>query len=170
MLDLDPDGPVFQLMTSWGPPVITILVGGTLANLLYPRWQNRAAASRSFNDRRFALMEEVADCFPLYVNAWRRLIQISTLEAQRGLSEDETDRKTGFVTQRNDARDRLFSALSRGRVYFSGETWGIISSFKTWDSMQGNKRLAELPEIEEWLEWEDRIMTQLTETEFSGRR
>lgn len=164
------DENTMMLITSWGPPLISILVGGFLANWLFPKWQNRAAEAKSFNDRRFALMEEIADSFPAYVNSWRRLIQISMHEESNGLSEAETERKISFVTQRNAARDGLYSALSRGRVYFSTETWGMISSFKTWDSMQGDKRLADLPEIEEWLEWEDRIMDHLTSREFSGRR
>lgn len=161
MLDIDPDGPAFKLMTSWGPPVITLLVGGVLANLLYPRWQERAARNRTFNERRFAIMEEIADLFPPYVAAWRRLVQISELERTRPLSDAESERKMLFVSQRTEARDALCSALSRSQIYFSDKSWDTICSFLEWDEANSAKRLEELPEISEWRYWQDEIIRQL---------
>lgn len=158
MPDLDPDGALMKLLTSWGPPVITVIIGGALASLLFPRWQNRAAQAKTFNERRFALMEEIADLFPRYIASWRRLMQISTLEQTRPLDEAETKRKMDFVAQRSEARDALCSALNRGQIYFSEDTWGIIQSFLIWDEGNTAKRLEDLPDVSEWRSWESRIL------------
>lgn len=162
---LDENSVLSLLVRYWGPPAITVIVGGIMASLLFPRWQNRAAQAKAFNDRRFVILEEIADLFPRYVAAWRRLIQISELEKERALSEAESTRKQTFVAQRNEARDAVCSALSRGRVYFSDESWTTIEEFLSWDEGNSAKRLGELPNIREWRQWESRILVQLKSRE-----
>ncbi len=161
----DENGIASLLLRYWGPPTITVIVGGALASLLFPRWQNRAARAKAFNDRRFETLEEIAESFPRYVAAWRRLIQISELEQSRALSEEEAERKRLFVAQRNEARDALCSALSRSQIYFSEPSWDTIRKFLEWDEGNSAKRLGELPGIEEWRRWETRVLGQLRSRE-----
>lgn len=92
--------------------------------------QNRAARAKAFNERRFVIMEEIADLFPRYIAAWRWLVQISELEWTRAQNEAAAERKMAFISQRDEARDALCSALSRGQIYLSEAGWLNAASMR----------------------------------------
>jgi hypothetical protein len=147
------------------PTLVSIIVGGLFASILFPRWQSRYTRTKTLTEHRFALTEALAAQFQAYVTAWRRLIQISTLETGRALSEEEAARKGAFVVQRNEARDALWASFARGQLYFTDQTCDIIRKFMEWDETQGSKTLADLPSIEEWRQWESRLLAQLKRDE-----
>ena len=147
------------VLKNWGPPIISVLVGGLLVSILVPRWQVRFEKSRQYDKRRLELLEGIAKTFPLYVANWRRLIDISFYEEQKGqLSQEEQDRKLRFVADRNTVRDKLFSSLSSARIYFSDSILTLITEFSEWDEKCTILELDELPQIQAWQEWELKII------------
>lgn len=171
MLDapLDPTSPLALMMRHWGPPLISILVGGLFASILFPRWQENWNRSRARSQHELDMTENLAASFAAYLTAWRRLIDIARLGTQRPLTEAEQDRLYGFVADRNAARDRLLDLCARGQLYFTDPACDTISEFLDWDRQQAAKRLEDLPELEEWRGWQKKIMRQLKADARSGR-
>lgn len=89
-------------LVEWVPPLITIVVGGLIASVLIPRWQDAHARHHAREARRLALAEELARNFLRYVISWERLLIIAELEAERpeGLSDEEQARKISYVVRR----------------------------------------------------------------------
>lgn len=155
---LDESSFAYLVLRHWGPPIVTIVVGGLFASVLFPRWQARWSRERAVGERKVALYEGIAENFSLYVTAWRRLIQISGLQRQRELSEREMLRKDQYLAQRTDARDALVCEFAKARLYFSAKSRGRIDSFLGWDETNGAKQLEDLPQIAEWKRWEEEIV------------
>jgi len=166
---LDPESPLSMMMRHWGPPLITIVLGGLFASILFPRWQEAHTRARAMAQHRLDLTEGLASAFAKYITAWRRLIDIARLGQERPLTETEIERRNAFVVQRNGARDTLLDLCARGQLYFSDQVCDLIAAFIAWDSEQASKQLAELPEIAEWREWEKRILQRL-KREYGGVR
>jgi hypothetical protein len=158
---INPDSPAALIIRHWGPPLITIVLGGLFASILFPRWQDAYTRSRAASQHRIDLTEQIASAFTSYITAWRRLIAIAELGAERELSQAESDRLNGFVAERNEARDDLLDLCARGQLYFSDGACDSISEFVAWDEDQSTKRLNELPDIEEWRSWEKKILRRL---------
>ncbi|MEM8547993.1 MAG: hypothetical protein AAGF46_07515 [Pseudomonadota bacterium] len=166
---LNPDSPLRLMMQYWGPPLITIILGGVFASILLPGWQEAQARARVIAEHRAKLTESLASAFARYITAWRRLIDISYLGQQRPLSDAETSRRDQFVIDRNAARDELLDLCARGQLYFSDGVAAMISEFVAWDTSQAAKSLDSLPKIEEWRKWETRILTRLRKDHFARR-
>jgi hypothetical protein len=145
----------------WVPPIITIVLSGLFASILLPRWQSKYAKTRALAENRLRLSEELSVSFQLYIDAWRRLRQITELEAVRQLKESEADRKRRFVEARQLYRDRLSESCMRARFYFTDQASDEISKFLEWDEMQSAKRLDDLPDLKEWGQWRDRVISAL---------
>jgi hypothetical protein len=96
------------------------------------------------------------------------LIAISKLESQRALTEEESARKADFVARRTQARDALLESFARGQLYFTEAACGTISAFRKWDDAQATKSLDNLPDIEEWCQWEAKVLAQLKRDERVG--
>ena len=154
---LDDTSTAFLMIRHWGPSIITIVVGGICASILFPRWQAQYNRAKALGERKVALLEDIAVQFTLYIAAWRRLISIAKLERDRDLTEREMTRKDQFVQQRGETRDELLQALAKAKIYFSRQSRHQIDDFVLWDQMLGSKTLEELPPIEEWRIWEERI-------------
>jgi Tfp pilus assembly protein PilE len=152
---------LFIALTSWAPTIFTVAVGGFLASILFPRWQQSYQLAKQTTEKRLLLAEQVAKFMNRYFVAWRRLIQISTLERDRALSPEEAKRKEEFVIDRNQERDALHDHLSACHLYFSENTSAIVSEFCLWDEGNSAKRLAELPPLSEWRNWERRVLTAM---------
>ncbi|MGD1923522.1 MAG: hypothetical protein ACFB03_04950 [Paracoccaceae bacterium] len=148
----------YLVIESWGPPVLTIVVGGLFASILFPRWQAQYNRGKALGEHKIKLYEEIAEHFSLYIAAWRRLISIARLEKRRKLSEREMNRKEQFVLQRNDYRDTLISEFARAKLYFSAKSRIEIEDFMKWDEANGTKTVDELPTISEWQDWEERVV------------
>jgi hypothetical protein len=148
--------PVLEIiLKNWSPPIISVLLGGVIVSILVPRWQVRFEKSRLYDRRRLELLESIAGNFPHYVANWRRLMQISHHEFEKGqLTEGELELKARFVEERNNSRDKLFSDLSLASVYFSDTVVDLITRFSEWDQDCTALRLDELPDIGSWQEWE----------------
>ncbi|WP_161555708.1 hypothetical protein [Mangrovicoccus ximenensis] len=160
---LDPDSPLALMLKGWGPPLVSIVIGGLFASILFPRWQDRFSRSRAGLDKRMELAECIAAQLARYLTAWRRLIDIARLEAARraggaALAEAETARKLGFVADRNAARDELLDLCARAQLYFGEAALREIAGFAAWDESQAAKQLDDLPPIEEWRTWERRVL------------
>lgn len=166
---LDPESPLALMMRHWGPPLITILLGGLCASILFPRWQASYTRARAAAQHRLELAESLASAFARYVTAWRRLIDIARLGVERPLTDTETERRNSFVVQRNDARDSLLDLCARSQLYYSDQVAELIASFVAWDTQQASKRLEDLPDIAEWREWEKMVLRALKREYGSGR-
>lgn len=166
---LDPESPLALMMRHWGPPLITIVLGGLFASILFPRWQEAHTRARAMAQHRLDLTEGLASAFAQYITAWRRLIDIASLGQQRPLTETEIERRDAFVIQRNGARDTLLDLCARGQLYFSDQACDLVAAFIAWDSAQTSKQLGELPEIAEWRQWETRILQRLKREHGGGR-
>jgi hypothetical protein len=162
---LDESSAAYLIIRYWTPPIISIVLGGLFASILFPRWQNNYARVKSLTEHRIALVESIAVQFAAYTTGWRRLIQISTLEAERALTEQEAARKADFVAERNKARDALCASFARGQLHFTEKACGVIKKFMEWDEAQATKPLSDLPSVKEWREWEARLLAQLKRDE-----
>lgn len=166
---LDPESPLSLMIRHWGSPLISIVLGGLFASILFPRWQEAHTRARAMTQHRLELTEGLASAFAKYITAWRRLIDIARLGQERPLTETEIERRNAFVVQRNGARDTLLDLCARGQLYFSDQVCDLIAAFIVWDSEQASKQLADLPEIAEWREWEKNILRRL-KREYGGGR
>ena len=68
---------VYVVLTELVPPLITVLLGGVLASVLFPRWQARHARYHAREDRRLALAEELSRNMTRYIASWNRLRSIA---------------------------------------------------------------------------------------------
>ena len=64
---------------------------------------------------------------------------------RQGLSEEQKQAKSSFVSARNANRDNLLEALCASRLYFSEHTYDTIKEFLKWDELSVNKTLGNLP-------------------------
>lgn len=147
----------FVMIRHWGPTIITIVLGGLCASILFPRWQEQYNRAKAMGEHKVALLEDIAVQFTLYIAAWRRLISIAELEQNRDLTPREMDRKDRYVSQRGEARDALLQGMAKAKIYFSRNSRLRIDDFILWDQMLGTKPLKDLPHLEEWRNWEEKI-------------
>lgn len=150
------------MLREWAPTVFTIVFGGLFASIVIPIWQDRFNRSRALVDRKIILAERIAADFQQYITSWRRLIQISEFERQKGsLTAAESDRKGDFVKQRNDSRDSLFEGFSVLRIHYSPATVDKVEKFIQWDETKTIAELSNLPKISEWSVWKDNILASM---------
>ncbi|MFA3915959.1 hypothetical protein [Ruegeria hyattellae] len=149
---MDEHSITYIALTKWAPPLITIFVGGLMASILFPRWQDRYNRHRAREDRKLALAEEVAQNMKKYIQAWNRLRAIAELEASRpdGLTEVEFERKKSYVEERSNARDELHDNLVSAQLYFSADAQAAIGDFFRWDERCSELHLDQLPERSEF--------------------
>lgn len=140
----------YIVLRNWLPGLLTVVAGGFMASIIFPKLQKNALRVTKIEEKKVAIAEEVVQCFNRYIVSWRRLIQISELEAQRTLTGEEADRKTSFVLERNERRDKLFDKLNLCQLYFCEGVCKQVSLFFEWDELQSSKSLVDLPEIHEW--------------------
>lgn len=93
-----------------------------------------------------------------YINVWHRLRSIAELELERSLTEEEFERKKGFVASRTEARDTLNDTLCSLEVYFSKETAATVEEFTRWDEDNTVRRVTELPPRSEFTVWRRRLL------------
>lgn len=149
------------VIRNWIPTIFTVGMGGYLASVLFPRLQARFHTNRQMIEKRFLLAEQAMCCLATYAVFWRRIILISSLEIKRPLDEHEGPRKKCFVEQRNKCREELLMTLVKCRLYFSSSAGELISEFMAWDEQNSSKNLFELPAVEEWQKWRDKISIAL---------
>lgn len=142
------------IMSNWAPSLITILVGGVFASILFPRWQYYYARARSREERKHTLAEDLSRNMRRYISCWNRLRSIAELEIVREgvLSEEEAERKRNFVEARNASRDALLDTLCSIEIYFSENVQKGIDEFITWDDKCSTARVNELPSREEYVQ------------------
>ncbi|KZM44084.1 hypothetical protein [Labrenzia sp. OB1] len=152
--DLNQHSVIFIALTKWVPPLITILIGGLFASILFPRWQDRYTKSHARAQRRLEILEEVARWAMRYKTEWLRLIAISEHESKKpnGLTKTEMDRKQQHVSDRNNARLELSDALCRAEVYFSDKALEAAAAFREWDEQIMVQQLQDLPNRQEFTE------------------
>lgn len=143
---------LYIVLSEWVPPLITILIGGVLASVLFPRWQDQHARYHAREDRKLALAEEFSRNITRYLVCWRRLRTIAELELSRsdGLTEAEFERKKKFVEARDTARDALMDTLCSLGVYFSNNVRASIDDFIRWDEACCSSRINDLPPREDY--------------------
>ncbi|WP_434052361.1 MAG: hypothetical protein RDA78_24395 [Roseibium sp.] len=163
---IEQDTIYYIALTRWVPPLITILVGGLFASILFPRWQENYARNKAREQRKLEIYEEVARWTYRYGVFWDRLITISRLEKSKagGLEDAEMERKKQFVEDRNEARLQLSDALCRAELYFSDETLRAVQRFRKWDEGLSKLYLNQLPSKEKFDE-EIRIITRFLSRE-----
>lgn len=142
----------YILLSDWAPSFITILIGGIFASVIIPRWQYHDLRSRSQEERKHALAEELSRNLRRYTISWNRLRSIAELEIskQGTLTEEETARKRQFVEARSASRDMLLDTLCSIEIYFSEDTRKVIDEFIGWDEKCSTARIHELPPREEY--------------------
>lgn len=165
----------YILLRFWGPALLTIVLGGLFASIIFPRWQDRYIRRKSFEERRLSLREALLVSLDAYITEWRRLIQCAEYEeglrsdcSGEGLSareradlEARLDAAHGNTADRarsrSTARDELMRTIALYRGYCDPATGRHLSVFAEWDEAQSRKRLNELPPIAEWRDRESDI-------------
>lgn len=164
----DITGIIFQ---SWVPPLLSVIVGGFVASAVVPRIQKNFERNKSLSSRRMELAEKISATFSKYLINWKRLVQISSAEKEAcSLSDEEKERKSNFISKRNENREQLLELCSIAVLYYSEDLCRIIREFTEWDEKYSATRLEELPPLSEWHEWRGRIIHALKEEAFSTRR
>lgn len=158
-------------LKDWVPPLITALVGGLAVAIILPLFQVGFETNRANQKRRQEILESTLKNFAVYVDSWRRLRTIAEYELElkvrklnkEELNKEEKDRKNRYVIERDAARNLLFSDLSAAGIYYNQETTSLIKAFQNWDRDQAEKHLRELPPLNDWENWRDRIVAQMTQ-------
>ena len=146
-------------LKDWAPALITTLVGGVLVAVLLPRCQADFEQTKAHQVRRLAIVESTAKNFTTYLVSWQRLRDMAALESSRGsLTKEQTELKKSIVAQRNEALLLLFSDLDTAKLYFKPDAVEVIRQFQEWDRRYSKARLAELPPLEEWEQWKEKVL------------
>jgi hypothetical protein len=145
-------------LARWLPSILTVVLGGYVASVLFPRLQRKFQKASQEEERKRQIAEEVVQAFSRYVISWRRLIQISRLERERDLSESEIARKREFVSDRKEQRDLLVDKLRLCELYYCGEVCTALNGFLDWDELQSLKTLDDLPDISDWRDYERKLV------------
>lgn len=157
--------PLAIVFYEWAPIILTIVIGGLFATILFPRWQDRYIRRKVLTERQQSIVEEAAELLNAYTNIWRRLIEISKHEVSlRDAGRDvekAIEMKAQFVSQRSEIHDRLMATLSRAKVLVSSAQRREISNFIEWAESMSTLRLDELPEVSEWRSWEEKLLASL---------
>ncbi|UWQ17086.1 hypothetical protein [Jannaschia sp. M317] len=163
---LDDTSLAYIVLSRWLPGLITVVAGGYMASILFPKLQRSALRASQVEEKKIEIAEQIVQGFNRYIVSWRRLIQISNLETMRALTTEEQDRKMGFVTERNARRDDLLDKLKLCQLYFCETSCSEIERFVAWDEGQSTKPLEDLPDLEDWRRHE-RTITGLIKNEIS---
>lgn len=136
-----------------GAPILSGVVG-LCAGILLSNHNSTISTNRFFLERQVEAANSVVANLSTYVENWRRLIALRRVFETRNLppSEEEQKRLFAIADARNQARDRLFSALDSLSLYYDGRIVETSEEFRKWDELQAIKELADLPEISEWKE------------------
>lgn len=143
------------------PVVLTILLGGIAASVIFPRIQSKYQSRKDAAQRRNSLAEQVIPSFTRYIVRWRRLIEISRYEEEHSLDVTGQERKRRFVEDRNSCRDELLDNLRLCQLHFSKSVIEEIDSFIDWDESHASSTLDELPTVAEWRSRERAIVELL---------
>lgn len=131
--------------------IIAIIAGGLSFGAA---WILRGVdRSRAFKDKRIEHAESTITNFSQYIESWKRLITIATLQIERELSDEEKERMERYIKARDDSKHFLIAQISTLPLFFDFRVVSEFDKFKKWDNDQSVKRLNELPDIEEWEKW-----------------
>lgn len=114
-------------------------------------------SSRYYKDKRIERADLTISYLSDYIENWRKLISISTLRKQRKLTETEKKRLERYILKRDEAKQSLTSSINTLTLYFNKKVVLEVRKFRSWDSQQSTKRLDDLPPIQEWEKWGDRL-------------
>ena len=117
--------------------------------------------SRYFKDKRIERASETISYLSDYIENWRKLMSISTLARQRELSDPEKKRLERYVSNRDDAKQNLSSCINTLALFFNKNVVFQARQFSSWDYEQSTKRFDDLPPIQEWEEWLDKLSNTL---------
>ena len=146
----------------WLTPFISGAIG-LVAGLTLSWFESEASENRFFLEKQATTADRVALEFSRYVDSWRKMIQLRQyVGSQRPTTEQQEQLKT-FVAVRDEARQKLFSALDASHLYFRDETASVVSEFKSWDDAQSTKTLRQLPPIAEWESRERLLLVTMRE-------
>lgn len=155
---IDETSIAYIVLSRWLPGLITVVAGGYLASILFPKLQRKAHRTSQFEEKKLQIAEKIVQDFNRYIVAWRRLIQISEFELAQGLSDEEYERKNQFVAQRNERRDNLLDSLKLCQLYFCEGACKEIQRFVDWDERQTQQPLEKLPGIDAWRTHESTLL------------
>jgi len=82
-------------------------------------------------------------------------------DQNREPTDIENRRFLSYVKGRDEARIELFSAFNRLDLYFSSGAIKDVNRFRKWDQKQTVKTIDSLPDIEEWQNYSQRILSNL---------
>lgn len=145
-------------------PAITAVLG-LVAGLSLAQFNSEASINRFFLEKQTETADDVAVEFSRYVENWARLIQLrKEFDSRKDKpSSEERENFKRVVFARSDARDKLFSALDAMHLYFGKSSSELALQFKSWDNQQAALTVEKLPHVDEWRNWQVKILRQLHE-------
>ena len=117
--------------------------------------------TKSYREKRVSRADETVSNLSIYIESWRKVMLISSLGQGRDLVSEECQRLERYITERDNAKHKLTACLATLPLYFDKKVVAISRSFREWDRQQSAKRLHELPQIDEWEFWLERISFEL---------
>ncbi len=114
--------------------------------------------------QKLELLEDITANFTNYITQWQRLRVIAGLQQEKKgeITNEQLERKDQFLQERNSARDHLLNKLSIAKLLYKKEVIDLIEKFEGWDRSQiDSKYVWELPPIENWDEWNKKIIASM---------
>jgi hypothetical protein len=136
---------------------------GLFSGLLITQFNSNVSDNRYFMEKKAKAADDVAVEFSVYIENWDRLIRLRKVLDSR-TDEPSVEERENFkkvVFNRSDARDKLFSALDSTLLYYDEPTSNLALQFKSWDNQQVSLTSNQLPSIDEWRNWQIKILRQI---------
>lgn len=145
-------------------PALTAVLG-LVAGLSLAQFNSDASINRFFLEKQAKTADDVAVEFSRYVENWARLIRLrKEFDSRKDtLSSEERENFKNVVFARSDAREKLFSSFDAMHLYFGKPTSDLALQFKSWDNQQAELTIEKLPAVDEWRNWQVKILRQLRE-------
>lgn len=145
-------------------PAMTAVLG-LIAGLLITQFNSDVSANRFFLEKQVKAADDVAMQFSSYAENWGRLILLrKNFDSRQDIpSSEEKENFKKVVFARSDAREKLFSALDSVSLYYSQPATELTLQFKSWDIQQASLANEKLPSVDEWRNWQIKILRQLRE-------
>ncbi|MGZ3940267.1 MAG: hypothetical protein ACXVBK_15955 [Flavisolibacter sp.] len=159
MMDVEKTKAILEHIVS---PALTAVLG-LIAGLLLAQYNSTESTNRFFLEKQVKTADDIAVEFSVYVENWDRLRHLrEELDLMKGKPSPEVrDIFKKVVFARSDARDKLFSALDSMHLYYSQPASELAVQFKSWDSQQASLTIDKLPSVDEWRNWQIKILRQL---------
>lgn len=156
-----------SIIKQWGPPVLGAMIG-SIGGVGLSSYNSNISKNRFFLEKRVIVADNIATEFSKYILNYKKLINYHNNFDERKSKKNyptNEEREAFFktITNRDNSKLALFSYLDTARLYYSDKTSDLIASYQAWDDGQSTRTVENLPDINEWRTWQNKILRCLHE-------